>query len=109
MQESIQVAARYLEDVQQGYIATSYIPPQGDFIGSETLSRIAALFPDVETVLNRYVIAYLDQLLGDFTTLNQGNQYLYTLTTKTAQRNGEQRMQSILWASVYLDFIPTAS
>jgi hypothetical protein len=82
MQESIQVAARYLEDVQQGYTATSYIPPQGR-IGSETLGRIAALFPDVETVLNRYVIAYPDQLLGDFTTLNQGNQYLYTLTTES--------------------------
>ena len=81
MRTSIQVAGRYLEDVHPGYTVTSYIPPQGR-IGSETLGRIAALFPDVETVLNRYVIEYPDQLLGDFTPINQGNQYLYTITTE---------------------------
>ncbi|HEX5351390.1 MAG TPA: DUF2194 domain-containing protein [Trichococcus sp.] len=81
MKESIEVAKSYLDDVYKGYPLSSYIPPQGR-IGQESLSRIDDLFPDVETVINRYVIEYPDQLLGDFTTLNNGNQYLYTITTE---------------------------
>jgi hypothetical protein len=81
MKESIEVAKSYLDDVYKGYPLSSYIPPQGR-IGQESLSRIDDLFPDVETVINRYVIEYPDQLLGDFTTLNDGNQYLYTITSE---------------------------
>lgn len=81
MKESIEVAKSYLDDVYKGYPLSSYIPPQGR-IGQESLSRIDDLFPDVETVINRYVIEYPDQLLGDFTALNNGNQYLYTITSE---------------------------
>lgn len=81
MKESIEVAKGYLNDVYKGYPLSSYIPPQGR-IGEESLICIDDLFPDVETIINRYVIEYPDQLLGDFTTLNNGNQYLYTITTE---------------------------
>lgn len=81
IKESIAVSERYLKDIYPNYTLTSYVAPHGR-IGFETLSRIGNWFPSVETILNRYVIEYPDQLLGDFTAINSGNQYLYAITTE---------------------------
>lgn len=81
MKESFTVSRSYVNDFFKNYRIASYIPPHGR-IGEGPLSNISKLSPGIETIINRYKVEYSDQLLGDFRMINDGKQYLYTLTSE---------------------------
>lgn len=78
MAESFDFALEYVNEYYSNYQVTGYVLPQGR-IGRDTLSEISTLFPGVRTVVNRGKIEYPDQLLEDFTSLDEDEPYLYSI------------------------------